>query len=88
MLDLVTTGILLTIGLVIGVIMSLMGASGVMVIVPALNIILGYTMYQAIGVSLLVDVLASLAVGLTYFLKDRVNLRNAIWVSLGAILGS
>jgi uncharacterized membrane protein YfcA len=88
MLDLVTISILLIIGLVIGVIMSLMGASGVMIIVPALNVILGYTMYQAIGVSLLVDVLASLAVGITYFLNDRVNLRNAIWISFGAILGS
>jgi uncharacterized membrane protein YfcA len=78
----------LILGLIIGTIMSLIGASGVMIIVPALNIIMGYSMSTAIGISLFVDVLASLTVGFVYFTKDRVDLRNAIWVSLGAIMGA
>jgi uncharacterized membrane protein YfcA len=80
--------VLLFIGLVIGLIMSLMGASGVMIVVPVLNMTLGYMMSSAIGISLFVDVLASLAIGFNYFMNDCVDLRNAIWVSLGAIIGA
>jgi uncharacterized membrane protein YfcA len=80
--------ILLVIGLVIGLIMSLMGASGVMIVVPTLNMTLGYMLSSAISISLFVDVLASLAIGFNYFINDCVYLRNAAWVSLGAILGA
>ncbi len=50
-------------GLASGLVMSLIGASAVMVIVPGLTIVLNYAMHKAIGVSLLVDVIASIAVG-------------------------
>jgi uncharacterized membrane protein YfcA len=82
--SLILIALFLVLGLIIGIIMSLIGASGVMIIVPALNIIMGYSMPTAIGISLFVDVLASLTVGFVYFTKDRVDLRNAIWVSIGA----
>lgn len=86
--DLFAVSLLLIIGLVIGIIMSLMGASGVMMVVPVLNMTLGYMMSDAIAISLFVDVLSSLVIGFNYFLNDCVDLRNAIWVSLGAILGA
>jgi uncharacterized membrane protein YfcA len=86
--SLILIALFLVLGLIIGIIMSLIGASGVMIIVPALKIIMGYSMPTAIGISLFVDVLASLTVGFVYFTKDRVDLRNAIWVSIGAILGA
>ena len=70
--------ILIAIGLVSGLVMSLVGASAVMVIVPCLNIILGHEMHIAIGVSLLVDVLASLAVGYTYWKHGNVELSQSL----------
>jgi uncharacterized membrane protein YfcA len=80
--------ILLAVGLASGLVMSLVGASAVMVIVPSLNILLGYGMHTAIGVSLLVDVLASLAVGYTYWKHGNVELSQGLWIALGSVAGA
>jgi uncharacterized membrane protein YfcA len=78
----------MAIGLASGAIMSLVGASAVMVIVPALTLILGYSMHNAIGVSLLVDVLASIAIGYSYWRHGNVDLSNSFWIAVGSILGA
>ncbi|UCH57381.1 MAG: sulfite exporter TauE/SafE family protein [Candidatus Bathyarchaeota archaeon] len=75
-------------GLASGLVMSLVGASAVMVIVPGLNLVLGTVMHKAIGVSLLVDVLASLAVGYAYWRHGNVDLRQSLWIALGSIAGA
>ncbi|MGD2201032.1 MAG: sulfite exporter TauE/SafE family protein [Candidatus Bathyarchaeota archaeon] len=75
-------------GLASGLVMSLVGASAVMVIVPGLTIVLSYEMHRAIGVSLLVDVLASLAVGYAYLKQGNVDLRHGFWIALGSIAGA
>jgi len=80
--------ILGAVGLASGLVMSLVGASAVMVIVPSLNIILGYGMHGAIGVSLLVDTLASFAVGYTYWRQGNVELRQGLWIALGSVFGA
>lgn len=80
--------ILVALGLISGLVMSLVGASAVMIIVPSLNIVLGYGMHTAIGVSLLVDVLASLAVGYTYWRHGNVELRQSLWIALGSVAGA
>jgi len=79
--------LLALVGLLGGVIMSFIGASAVMVVVPSLNL-LGYGMHVSIGVSLLVDVLASLAVGYTYWRHGNVDLSGGLWIALGSILGA
>jgi len=76
------------IGIFAGVITGLTGASGVMIIVPLLNIVLGISVHKAIGVSLIVDVIASIVV--TYVYKEYGNtaLNPGIWMALGSILGA
>ncbi|MDP6048208.1 MAG: sulfite exporter TauE/SafE family protein [Candidatus Bathyarchaeota archaeon] len=75
-------------GLASGLVMSLIGASAVMVIVPGITIVLNYPMHKAIGVSLLVDVIASMAVGYAYWRNGNVDLREGLWIALGAIAGA
>ena len=80
--------VLILLGLISGLVMSLVGASAVMVIVPGLSLVLGYQMHTAIGVSLLVDVLASLAVGYSYYNHGNVDLRQGLWIALGSVIGA
>jgi uncharacterized membrane protein YfcA len=75
-------------GLASGLVMSLIGASAVMVIVPGLTIVLNMAMHKAIGVSLLVDVIASIVVGYAYWRHGNVDLRHGLWIALGSIAGA
>lgn len=75
------------IGFIAGIITGQIGASGVMVIVPGL-IMLGYSTFDAIGVSLFVDTVASLTVAWTYYNHGNVNLKQGWWVALGSVLGA
>jgi uncharacterized membrane protein YfcA len=77
-----------SLGLVSGLVMSLIGASAVMVIVPGLTIVLNYAMHKAIGVSLLVDVIASIVVGYAYWKHGNVDLRQGLWISIGSVVGA
>lgn len=80
--------LMVAVGLMSGLVMSLVGASAVMIIVPALNIAFGYGMHTAIGVSLLVDVIASLAIGYAYWRHGNVELRQGLWIALGSVVGA
>ena len=62
--------ILLAIGLVTGTITAMSAGSGVMVVVPMLVMMLGFSIHQAIGISLLVDVIASISVAYNYHLSS------------------
>lgn len=75
------------IGCVAGVVTGLIGASGVMVIVPALTI-LGYATSDAIGASLFIDTIASLVVAWTYYQNKNVNLKQGIWIAVGSVSGA
>ncbi|MFQ6053474.1 MAG: sulfite exporter TauE/SafE family protein [Candidatus Bathyarchaeia archaeon] len=59
-----------------------------MVIVPSLNLAFGYGMHVAIGVSLLVDVIASLAVGYAYWRQGNVDIGQGAWIALGSVAGA
>ena len=80
--------ILVLIGLLTGTITAISAGSGVMVVVPLLAVILGYTMHAAIGTSLLVDVIASINVAYNYYRYGRIELRSGVWLALGDILGA
>ncbi|MCB0159103.1 MAG: sulfite exporter TauE/SafE family protein [Caldilineaceae bacterium] len=75
------------VGCFAGVMTGLMGASGMMAVVPGM-ILLGYTPYQAIGVSLAVDVIAASVVAVAYYRNGRVDLRRGIWIALAAVIGA
>lgn len=83
-----TALVMVAVGLASGLVMSLVGASAVMVIVPGLTIVLGYGIHTAIGVSLLVDILASLAVGYTYQRHGNVEFSQGLWIALGSVAGA
>ncbi|MDK2992443.1 MAG: uncharacterized protein PWP48_1676 [Clostridiales bacterium] len=79
--------LILFIGCVAGVVTGLIGASGVMVVVPAL-VILGYATSDAIGASLFIDTIASLVVAWTYYQNKNLNLKQGIWIAIGSVGGA
>jgi uncharacterized membrane protein YfcA len=79
---------MIALGLMAGIVMSLIGASAVMLIVPFLNLFMKFSIHTAIGVSLLVDVISSIFVGYTYFRHGNVLLNQGLWISLGAVIGA
>lgn len=76
------------IGIVTGGITSLIGASGVMVIVPVLTMFFHVGGHTAIGTSLFVDVIASIVVSYTYFKNGNIEIRSAIWIAISSIAGA
>jgi uncharacterized protein len=79
---------MIAIGLLTGSVVGLTGASGVNVVVPLLTLLLHLSVQQAIGTSLLVDVIASISVALTYFRYGNVHLGTSFWIAIGSILGA
>lgn len=75
------------VGCFAGVMTGLMGASGMMAVVPGI-ILLGYSAYQAVGVSLAVDVIASIIVAVAYYRHGRVDLRRGLWIAVAAVVGA
>ncbi len=76
------------IGLCSGCVTGLMGASGVLIVVPALTMALGLPVHAAIGTSLAVDVIASLIVTYIYYRRGNVDVRSGVWLAFGAVLGA
>lgn len=79
---------LVLIGIFTGIITGLTGASGVMVVVPLVNLLLGFSMHEAIGTSLIVDTIAPLAISATYYKYGNIDLRSSIWIAVGSITGA
>jgi uncharacterized membrane protein YfcA len=76
------------VGLITGTVTSLIGASGVSVVVPALTLFFGISSHIAIGSSLLVDVITSIIVSISYFKHHNVRLAASLWIAVGSIAGS
>jgi len=79
--------VVLGVGLVAGNVTGLIGASGVMVVVPAF-ILLGYPPAGAIGASLFIDAVASLVVAWTYWQHKNLAVKEGIWIALGSMAGA
>lgn len=79
---------IICIGLVTGTITSLIGASGVTVVVPSLTLLFGINSHLAIGTSLLVDVITSIVVSIDYIKHKNVRLQASIWITVGSIIGA
>lgn len=78
----------LLIGLLTGISTGLTGSSGVVLVVPLLSLLMGYSIYAAIGTSLLVDVLASALIAGTYFRHGNVDMGAASGLVIGAVIGA
>jgi hypothetical protein len=71
-----------------GIVTGLIGASAVGVVVPLLVVFLNFDPYVAIGVSLSIDVIASLVASYTYFVHDNVDLRGGGQIAVAAVIGA
>jgi uncharacterized membrane protein YfcA len=76
------------IGLVTGIVVGLTGASGVVVVVPLLTMVLGFSMHTAVGTSLFVDMITPLFVAFSYYKRGNVNLKAGLWLAIGAVIGA
>jgi uncharacterized membrane protein YfcA len=77
--------LILLIGCFSGMVTGLTGASGVMVVVPLVTILFNFPIHEAIGTSLVVDVLTSLLISVTYFKNDNIAIKSAAWVALSSV---
>ena len=83
-----TTIEIICIGLITGTVTSLIGASGVTIVVPALTLFFGINSHLAIGTSLLVDVITSIVVSIEYIRHKNIRLQASIWITVGSIIGA
>ena len=79
---------LIGIGLITGSVVGLTGASGVVVVVPLLSVLMGFSVHEAIGTSLFVDVITPLFVAWSYYKSGNVNLKSGLWLAAGSIIGA
>jgi len=83
-----STAVLIAIGLLTGVITGLTGSSGVMIVVPLVNMLLGFSIHESIGISLIVNVIAPVVISYTYFKNGNIDVKVGLWIALGSILGA
>ena len=86
--DLATLVALLVIGLAAGLAAGLLGIGGGILLVPAMVLLLGFDQHVAQGTSLLVIIPAAIAGSWTHHRGGRLNLRDAIGVAAGGIIGA
>lgn len=77
---------LIIIGIFTGLVTGLTGASGVMVVVPLIHLLLKFTIHEAIGTSLLVDVLTPLAIAYTFYKNGNIDMKSGGFVALASII--
>lgn len=75
-------------GLVVGVITGLVGAGGGFLVVPALALLGGLSMYEAVGTSLLVIAIKSFAGFAGHATHVTIDYKTAAMVVVAAVLGS
>ncbi|MFH1802277.1 MAG: sulfite exporter TauE/SafE family protein [archaeon] len=78
--------ILLLAGLLAGIVTGLFGASAVIISAPILIIFLGFQPYAAIGLSLAIDIFASLSATLIYYKEKRIEIKPTLILLLFAII--
>ena len=71
-----------------GVVTGLIGASAVTFAVPVLVTFSSMSAYEAIGASLLIDVVASLVAAWVYHKHGRLRIRSALIIAAAAVVGA
>ena len=80
--------LLLSIGLIVGVVSSMLGVGGGIILVPILVLLMNFEMHHAIGTSLAVIVLTALIGALTHYKLGNVNVEIAVIIAIGAAAGA
>lgn len=79
---------LLALGAATGLMTGLTGASGVVIVVPILTLALGFSLPEAVGTSLIVDIVAASAIAFGYARHKRVAFLRGTWLAGGAVVGA
>lgn len=79
---------MILIGIFTGIVTGLTGASGVMVVVPLVSMLLNFSIHESIGTSLMVDIIAPLAISYTYYKHGNIDIKSGIWIAIGSIFGA
>src|SRR3954462_12115544 len=88
MTPLTFTFVTLAISLAAGLLGSLLGLGGGMIVVPALTLLLGIDIRLAIGASI-ISVIATSSGAAAAYVRDRLaNLRVAMFLEIGTVLGA
>ena len=79
---------LILLGLFIGGVTGVTGASGVLIMVPIFSTFFDIPLPIVLGTSLFVDVIASLAVSYAYGKAKNLDILGTLWILVGALLGA
>lgn len=80
--------VMILIGIFTGIVTGLTGASGVMVVVPLVSMLFNFSIHEAIGTSLMVNIIASLAISYTYYKHGNIDIKPVVWMAIGSIFGA
>ena len=76
------------VGLVVGIVSATLGIGGGVLLVPALIFIWACSMHTAVGTSLMVICVSSLAGTIRHYSFNNVDVPLALGISVGAVVGS
>ena len=79
---------LILLGIFVGAVTGVTGASGVLVLVPILSTFFNVPLDIILGTSLFVDVIASISVSFAYARAKNVEVRSTLWILIGSLLGA
>jgi len=79
---------LILLGLFVGGVTGVTGASGVLIMVPILSTFFDVSLPVILGTSLFVDIIASAAVSFTYGKSKNLDIVGTLWILIGALLGA
>ena len=79
---------LVILGLFVGGVTGVTGASGVLILVPILSTFFDLPLPIILGTSLLVDVIASMSVSYAYARAKNLDIKGTVWILVGALFGA
>lgn len=79
---------LIMLGLIVGAVSGVTGASGVLILVPILSTFFNLPLPVILGTSLFVDIIVSMPVSYTYFRAKNLEIKQVAWMIVGALLGA
>lgn len=79
---------IIILGLFVGGITGLTGASGVLVLVPILTTFFDLPLPIILGTSLFVDVIASIPISYTYARAKNLEIKSIAWLIVGSLIGA
>ena len=80
--------LLLGIGLIAGVVSSMLGVGGGIILVPILILLMKLDPHQAIGTSLAIIIPTVLVGACAHYRLENVNVQLAIIIAVGAVIGA